>query len=274
MIGAPPVRPLRLALAFVRRDWAIALSYRLPFYLSVVQSVLTLGFLYFLGKLVGHRISVTAQGLHGGYFAYAVLGTTMLAMFTVILTTVASRLRTDQTTGTLEVLFTLPPRAEVTVMAGAAYQVVFSLVSGLLTVLLAVTFGMRFDASPAGAVVAALALAGALVLFGATGVLLSAFVLVFKRGETLTALGAAGLSLLGGVYFPVRLLPSGLRTVADLVPFTWALDAVRRALLGHEAPLALTGGIWLAAACLAPVSLRVFRAALRRARRQGTLGQY
>ncbi|MHB8682281.1 MAG: ABC transporter permease [Acidimicrobiales bacterium] len=272
--GERRLRPITMAAAFIRRDWAIARSYRVVFVMGLVQSVVSLFFLYFLGHLVGHRSSVEAGGLHGGYFAYAVLGTTLLGMFTVSLTAVANRLRTDQTTGTLEVLFTMPPRPAATVLASSSYQVVYSLVVSLITVLLAVAFGMRFDTSPASLAVAVATLVGALLFFGSLGVLFAAFVIVFKRGESVTALGTSALSLLGGVYFPLALLPRGLRVVADAIPFTWAVSSLRLSLLADRRPVGRLGELWLAAAVLAGLALWLFEAALRHARRHGTLGQY
>lgn len=92
------------------------------------------------------------------------------------------------------------------------------------------------------------------------------------------AIGAA-LYLLCGVIFPVQVLPGALRTASEAFPFTWWLEAVRRALLGPGgvrsfpaigdgavlARLALLAAAWSVAAIL------VFGFAERRARRLGIL---
>lgn len=266
--------PGAVAMAFLRRDWAISWSYRLPFALGLLQTVLTLGFLYFLSRLVGPRIAVTDGALRGGYFAYVVLGTTLLSLFSVNLTAFAQRLRTDQTTGTLEVLFTMPPRASLVVLGSAAYQVTYALAVGAMTIGLAAGFGMRLHVSTASVGVALATLVASLVLFAATGVAFAGFVVVFKRAETITAFASSALSLLAGVYYPIRLMPHPLRVLAELLPFTWALEAVRGALLGAELPLARLGELSLAAVLLLIVALWLFSVALDRARRSGTLGQY
>lgn len=267
-------RPGAALWAFLRRDWSIAWSYRLPFFIGLGQTVLTLGFLYFLGRLVGPRIVADAHGLHGGYFAFAVIGASVLTMFSNTLVSVALRLRTDQTTGTLEVLFTMPPRPALTVLGSAFYQVTYAAVSAMLTVAGAVVLGMRFDVDLPSALVALAAVVASLVLFCSVGVALAAYVLVFKRGETLTTLAAAGVSLLGGVYYPVALMPRALRIIADALPFTWSVNVLRGALLGAQAPALRLGELAAAAAVMLWVSLWLFGAALRHAQRQGTLGQY
>ncbi len=45
--------------------------------------------------------------------------------------------------------------------------------------------------------------------------------MAFKRGTALAGLITGALALLGGVWFPVTLLPGAVRAVAPLLPFTW-----------------------------------------------------
>jgi ABC-2 type transport system permease protein len=260
------VNDLSVLAAFIRKDWTIAWSYRMPFVLGLGQSLTTVGFLYFLGRLVGRRIDTASQGLHGGYFPYAILGTALLGFFSVTLVTFAQRLRTDQTTGTLEVLFTMPPGASLTVIASAAYTLLFSVVTSVVTLAFAVGLGMRLTVTAAGALLAV----GSLVV----SIAFAAFVIVFKRGETLTGLGVSALSLVGGVYYPISLLPHALRMLADVLPFTWALEVLRDSLLSTSLPFVRFGELCAATTVAVPLALRLFSAALNRARRSGTLGQY
>jgi ABC-2 type transport system permease protein len=103
------------------------------------------------------------------------------------------------------------------------------------------------------------------------------FIVVFKRGNPVTWLVANLATLLGGVYYPVSVLPTWLQSVARLLPITYALDAMRGALLdgagwGELAPDLLA----LVAFCLVlfPVAQLVFRAAVRKARIDGSLTHY
>jgi ABC-2 type transport system permease protein len=82
-------------------------------------------------------------------------------------------------------------------------------------------------------------------------------------------------ALLGGVFFPVEVLPAPLAEVARLLPLRYALEPVRRVLLGAAEPgetlaalVPLAGG-----AMLLPVSLGLLRLAVQRGMREGTLGQ-
>lgn len=268
------LRAFGVLMAFVRRDWAIAWSYRLPFAMGAVQGLIGVVFVYFLGRLVGRRIEVAGLAAHGGYFAYAVVGTTLLSFFGVTLTAFAQRLRSDQTAGTLEVLLTMPPRPALTLLGSASYQVLYSMMASVLTVCVAVAMGLRFHTSALALLVTLAALAASLALFCAVGIAFAAFVLVFKRGETLCALGTSALMLIGGVYYPLSLLPHVLAVVAQAIPFTWALEVLRSCLLSDQLPMARLAELTFSAALTVALALRLFSAALDRSRRAGTLGQY
>lgn len=269
------VSPLRVLTAFVRRDWQVAVSYRFGFVATIGQSMVSLFFLYFLGKLVAPGAGTGTATLRAGYFSFAVVGTSLLGLVNVGLSTVSDRLRADQTTGTFETLLAAPTPGWLTVVSGAAYPILFSAAVSLLTLAIALgAFGMRLHASLASGAVAAGALLLTVALFCALGVGLASAVVLFKSGVPLVPFASTVLMLLGGVYYPVHLLPAPLRVLSYLLPFTWALDVIRRAILLAQVPWAELGWLLLSAAVLVPMSLGVFAAALNRARRLGTLGQY
>ncbi|MDA8274672.1 MAG: ABC transporter permease [Actinomycetota bacterium] len=270
------VRPLAVTAACLRRDAAEAWSYRLPFLWRFVELFTGLVMLYFLSRLVGNRIAtVSGSPITGGYFGYAVLGTTLVAVLHSALTSFASRLRTDQTTGTLEAMLATPTPAWLTVVAGSAYGMVQIVVMELVTLLVAVgIFGLRFDATPAGVAVLVPGLVATLACFFSFGLLLAAFTMVFKRGQGLATLAVSGFTLLGGVYYPVSLLPTFLRDVGAALPFTWAIDLLRGSLVFGAAPVSRLVELAASDAVLLPLGIWLFGRAVDRTRRTGTLAQY
>ncbi|HEY2430994.1 MAG TPA: ABC transporter permease [Acidimicrobiales bacterium] len=276
----PAPSPLRTAgplmAAFLRRDWKITVSYRLGFASQLVQSLVTVFFLYFLGRLVGARGVLTGAGsLRHGYFPFAVLGVALLGVVGGELNAVSTQIRTDQTTGTLEALMAMPPPPWLTVLGGVSFQLAYAAVVAVVTVLMGVVgFGLRFDASVAGVVAAAAAFLIALVLFSAFGAALASVAVVFKRGGQVAGALATAFSLLGGVYYPLSLLPVPLRWLGDALPFTWTLDIIRAGLLEGQARWAETGLLAAATVVLAPAALATLSGAVVHSRRRGTLGQY
>ena len=84
-------------------------------------------------------------------------------------------------------------------------------------------------------------------------------------------------TLVGGVFYPIEIMPSWLQAVAHLLPLTYALRGMRLALLNGSSwsellPDLLVVGAF--AVVLFPVSLLVFRFAVERARADGSLAHY
>jgi ABC-2 type transport system permease protein len=109
------------------------------------------------------------------------------------------------------------------------------------------------------------------------GVALLAVVIVAKQVASGTTWVLAGISLIGGLYFPVRLLPDWLRWASDVQPFTPAAELLRHLITGT----ALHASAWIDvlklfgfAAVLTPLSILLLRRAIMFSRRRGTLVEY
>ena len=84
-------------------------------------------------------------------------------------------------------------------------------------------------------------------------------------------------SLLGGVFFPVAVLPGGLKWISHLLPITYSLEGLRKSFLasvGFKDVLPEIAALVIFSIVLLPVSFVIFRAALRKAKRDGSLTQY
>ncbi|HLI23465.1 MAG TPA: ABC transporter permease [Acidimicrobiales bacterium] len=270
------VETLTVIAAFVRRDWTLARSYKLPFAVEIFQSLVSLVMVFYLSRLVHPSLAGEgAAALRAGYFPFAVVGLGLLTILTVALITFAARLRTDQTTGTLEALMATPTSPSLIILASASYELLYSTVSAALMFVLAIgIFGLRFDVKPLGIPLLVVALVASVLVFAAVGVAFAAFIIVFKKGGSLLTFGGGALSLLGGVYFPVSLLPGPVAAVARALPLTQAANIFRDILLFGKVPYLATGYLALSAVVLLPLGLWIFESAIRRSRRAGTLGQY
>jgi ABC-2 type transport system permease protein len=136
-------------------------------------------------------------------------------------------------------------------------------------------FGMSLGSANWGAV--ALLLVLSVAAFSVFGVLSACFLLLFKRGDPVSWLLVGASGVVGGVFYPVSALPPWLGKLAQVLPITHSLEAVRRALLAGEGLsqlwrealiLLLFAGVGL------PLALAVFRWSVRRAKMTGTLAQY
>ncbi len=114
----------------------------------------------------------------------------------------------------------------------------------------------------------------AVLAFAGLGIISAGYSILFKRGNPAKwlVLGISG--LVGGMMYPVSVLPGPLRYLARLIPATYSLEGMRAALLAGSGWRELwpsIAALLLFAAVLIPLSFLVFAWALRRTKVTGTL---
>jgi ABC-2 type transport system permease protein len=269
------VSTLIVLAAFLRRDWGIRRSYRMAFVLTSLSAGFHLAIYFFIGRLVDRTDLGSFEGMGQGYFPFVLLGTVMVNLVSTSMSTFSTTLRTEQTTGSLEALLATPASPSLLIIGTALYGFVQALINaGILVALAVVIFGVRVQVGAWSVLIAVAAFLGALVFFAATGVAIAGFTVVFKQTGPIAGLALYGLQFLGGVFFPIDVLPTPLRWLAWAVPFSWALQALRSALLDGEARPLLLVPLAAATVIVVPVSFWIFNTALRHARRAGSLNQY
>jgi len=265
-------RRARAIVALVRRDFQIRRSYRVAFALD-----LTLGLLNVLIYFFISRTFVGAQTEHLGgapsYFAFALVGIALTAVVQAAAIEVASVLRQEQLTGTLEALVTQPVAPTQLVLGLAALPSIYAALRvGLYLAVAALWLDVDFGNSSWSGFLAVLAATAAAMV--AIGIVSCAVVLVVKRGEILVGMVIFGMGLLGGAYFPVSVLPGWVEVLGRIVPTRFAFDGARSAIFSGSGWGADVAYLVLFAAAVLPLSLLLFRQALAVARRTGSLGQY
>jgi ABC-type multidrug transport system permease subunit len=133
-------------------------------------------------------------------------------------------------------------------------------------------FGVDLGASRPGP--AALALTLTLIACAPVGLLGAAAWLLFRRPGAVTTAVLLGFGLLGGVYFPIALLPDLVAQIAAWVPLAAGLEALRAALLngaGYRETFPALLRLLVVACATLPPSLLLLRISLRRAMVRGTL---
>ncbi|MGC8874590.1 MAG: ABC transporter ATP-binding protein/permease [Chloroflexia bacterium] len=262
--------------AFLRRDLLLQLSYRLATVLQIAGILFSVTAFYFVARLLGGAASPVLSEYGGDYFAFVLIGIAYSAYQSAGLFSFSEAIRGGQMQGTLEAMLLTPTSVGHILFMSALWS--FALAS--LQVLLYLATGAILFGAPVGPVhvgTALLTLLLSILAFSGLGILSAGFILVTKRGDPIGMALTALSTLLSGVYYPVALLPRPLRALASFLPMTHALRAMRLALLQGATPSQVSAelrALALFVLLLFPGGLLAFQEALRRARREGSLGQY
>lgn len=263
---------LRCSLAFLRRDVTLGLSYRVASLLGLFSTIGKVLVMWLPAQLLADS---HIFGANGGFLAYSIVGTSMMGIFMASYGGFAGAIRTEQTMGTLEAVLMTPATTTAVVVGSNLWGVCYSLLDAMLMLATgALAFGIAFKGSWLAAAFIVLLTN---LSFASVGIMSAAFAVVYKRGDPFRVIVSAASFLLGGVIYPVEVLPAWLQRLSSLLPITHGARAMRGILLdgkpwyGFLSEIAiLTGfavvGIPLATAC--------FAAAIRQSKRDGSLLQF
>jgi ABC-2 type transport system permease protein len=204
------------------------------------------------------------------------LGLALASFQGVALTAISRNILYGMYSGTLEAMLVTPTSLSTIVFASMIYQFCSALVEILIYLTISLTFfGVNLSQAdlPATAVLLLLTLLAHLPI----GIISASFILIFKQGDPMTSILGHASALLGGVYFPLQILPGWVQIISKFLPFTYALEGLRLAVLKGQGITQVGTSILILAAfavALLPLSLAVFAWAVRQAKRLGTLSQY
>jgi ABC-2 type transport system permease protein len=262
-------------LAFIRRDFLEASSYKLNFAYTLGGIVFSSATFYFVGRLVpGGAASLAPYG--GDYFSFAVVGVAFSGLLGIFQEGPAGMIRSAQVSGTLEALLITQTSVPTILVGSTLYSFLFAAVRTIVHLAVAlVLFGLKLGTVNVPAVLAVLVMTS--VCYLSIGILSASFVLIFKVGNPVGWVFSSVSGFLGGMIFPVSVLPAWIRWISPFLPFTHSLEGLRRSLLasasfGEVLPSIAALGAF--SAVLLPAGLVLFRVALRKAKRDGSLTQF
>jgi ABC-2 type transport system permease protein len=264
---------LRRVRAFVVRDFQLAVSYRVEFFLRILTILLVVTTFYFVSKIFTETTANFSQWRNP--LAAWITGLAVLNYFMTGFSSLANAIRSEQMQGTLESVLLSPISVPTVVISSSAWDFLLATFhSSLYFVFGWLFFDVHFQGS---FLLAFLFLVLTTLVLACIGILSASFAMVFKRGDPLGILIGSGSALFSGVFFPTQLLGTGFGTISRFLPPTYGLDGIRRVLIEGQGlsqvrePLLM---LLIFLAVLLPFSLWVFSRAVRRAKREGSLIQY
>jgi ABC-2 type transport system permease protein len=251
-------------------------TYRFSFILQFLNVFFSVAVFYFVAMLLGDSINPYLEPYGGDYFAFVLIGIAFGSYFSVGLSSFSRSLRSAQMTGTLEAMLSTPTRISTIILSSSQWNYLMTTLRVIVYLMIGTLF-MDVNFGNANYLAAFVILLLTVVTFSSLGIIAAGFIMVLKRGDPITWIFGAVSSLLGGIYYPIMVLPGWMQTLAKLIPVTYALRAMRLALLQGASFSELRGDIiTLGIFCLVllPLSLMVFGFAVRLARIDGSLTHY
>jgi ABC-2 type transport system permease protein len=269
---------LRAMFAIAHKDWRQYWRYPLNVVSHIVQPVIWLSPIYFLGQAFsvdGQTPGFAAYSGTNDYMSFVLIGAVLTSYINAVFWGMGYSLKNDMDAGVLESNWLTPvPRPLLLIGRTLTNLLVTSLTSLAMLLLAGVLFGFR----PTGdLLVAALAVLPMLIGLYGFGLAFAAVVMIIREANTLVDVSSFLISALSGSDFPVTVLPRWLLPVSLALPLTYGLDAVRGSLLKTKTLLPINQeiGLLIVFMVLAVTLGLWFLAALeRRVRIKGTLGQH
>ena len=215
---------LAKARAFFLRDLRMDLSYRISFLLEAANVLIMVGAFYFLSKLMGGQISGRYQP-----FPFLLLGLAVNSYLTTALYCFSQGVRGSQGPGVIKSVLGAPISEDEFLLYSSAYPVFRAAVDGMVYLGGGILLGLPVERMNLLAVLVLFILSVA--AHAGIGIISAAFTLLFKRGDPVVWVMGGISWLLGGVFYPLEVLPQWMQHAAALLPLSHALRGTRAAVL-------------------------------------------
>jgi len=267
---------IQKTLAFIKRDFLSEVSYKLAFFMQFIKMFISLLVFFFISKMLGDFGAMHLKPYGGNYFAFVLIGIAFFGYLDISMQGLSKVIRQGQTQGTLEALLVTQTSIPNIIVASIIYPFIKASFNVAIYLFLgSLIFGVNMANANIISTLTILLLS--ITSFSGLGILSASFIMVFKQGDPIGWIIGTGSSLLGGLYYPISILPNWVQKISYLFPITYSLEGMRLALLKGYPLNQLTSVILILtvfSVVLLPISLIVFNYAVIRAKIDGSLSHY
>ncbi len=224
----------------IKAQFLAARRYRVDFYgsfLSPLLTIIPLVLLYYLGErsdLVRFFYNATNTR---NIFGYLVLGAAYWNYVEILWSAIFS-LRYYMVTGQLEEVFLMPLSGAEYILSWSALGILKVTMESIPIIIFAVLSNV-FSITPMGLLAFLVVFVLSMIASFGFAFLFFGLTLAFKDADELVSLVGNAAPLLGGMFFPITVLPMPLRCVSYAFPFTWGVDLTRAFLMRTKTVLPL-----------------------------------
>ena len=257
---------------FLEKDIRLEASYRMHFALQFFGIFFSVMTFFFVGKLVPGEF-VAEFG--GDYFSFALVGVAFTSFLSLGMNSFSGVIRGMQLSGTLEAMLTAPTKITTILIGSSLWAYIFTCINvGIYFLIGIFIFGMKLNVELLPALLIFIL---TVVCFSSIGIISAGIILVLKKGNPFNFLVSNLFGLLGGMLYPITVMPEWLQALAAFLPITYSLKGMRLAVLQGVTLQTLLPDILillLFSIVLFPVGIIIFSLALRKAKKEGSLIKY
>lgn len=267
---------LRKIILFIECDFIDTVSYRMTFLMQFVSIFIHMLVWYFIARLFGSAVTPQLKGLGGDYFSFVLVGIAFTRFFDSGLNVFSVKIGEMQVRGTLEAMLTTATPASHILIFSSLWTFLYAFIHTLVYFI----SGTVFFGAPllnGNFIPAVFVFLLSILSLSGIGIIAASFMIIFKRSLYMTTIMSYLFQIFSGVYFPVSVLPKWLQNVSFMLPMTYSLDAVRKLLMQGLSWRGVFFDIAMLIAftiILLPLGLFFFEYAVRKAKKNGTLGAF
>lgn len=269
---------LQALFAIVRKDWKQYWRYPLNAVSTVLQPVIWLAPVYFMGKAFsvnGQALGFAQYSGTSDYMSFLILGAILGNFVNAVFWGMGYALKNDMDAGVMESNW-LTPVPRLLILIGRSLTNLFVTAVTSLGMLIVCRFVFGFH--PTGDVLrAVMAIVPMLIGLYGFGFAFAGLVLIMREANTMVDLSSWVVQVFSGADFPVTILPKWLLPISLLIPLTYGLDAARGLLLNTNTILPIGMEVTLLFIFMFVMlwfGAWIFYRVERRVRTLGTLGQH
>ncbi len=272
----------------MRQTWGIFwgqlkifLTYRTWVVTDTFNTIVSITIYYFLSLQV-QPSQLAASGYGTSYLAFSLIGIAFANYLWFCINRISHSMQSEIREGTFETIASSPIRMRSYLFGQAArgflvglYYMVGALAVGVFG------FNAPLHFEPAALLTSSLVLVFMVLSHLGLGVFVAGIVLVYKQADPITFMVSLFMEFFAGALFPLQLLANypPLAIASELMPYTYALDALRKSLiqgttLANQGILFDLAVLVVYAVILLPLGLWSFNMGYDKIRKEGTTSTY
>lgn len=267
----------KIVFACLKKDFLNSLSYKLPSFMRLFNSFLVVIVFYFVYHSFVKKPSIVhLEGYQITYFAFVLTGMILARYLLATLSIFSQQMEEERRMGTLEALLMTPTRFITIIISMYVWSFVIVFVYTIPVLLFGVyVLNIKFTGAMIIAILVIFALS--IIIFGAIAIMLSAFIIVFKKGRSVTILVNSVFRILGNIYLPVVIFPKCIKVFSCFLPISYSMKAFRQILFKGDGLMGVASEIIILlifSVILWPLSIFIFKCCLRKAKKIAGLSHY